>query len=252
MTAQDDEPRRILHVTGNDAEKFLQDLVTNDITKAKEGLVYTALLTPQGKFLFDFFIQGDATNGYLIDVDAGRAAALAARLGMYKLRADVEIEASDLQVFRGLRNPPEGSVLDPRSDALGWRHYAKEGASGEGVDWTAIRVQNLIPLSGAEILPDETFILEAGFERLNGVDFKKGCYVGQEVTARMKHKTDLRKGFEIVTLAGSVPFGTEITCNGKAVGWVASQSGSKAIAYLRFDRAKEGMVAGDVAVMREG
>ncbi|MEL7013435.1 MAG: folate-binding protein, partial [Pseudomonadota bacterium] len=97
-------------------------------------------------------------------------------------------------------------------------------------------------------LTDDTFILEAGFERLHGVDFRKGCYVGQEVTARMKHKTELRKGLVTVDVTGHVPVGTEIMANGKPAGTLYTQAGGKGIAFLRFQRAGADMDAGDARV----
>ncbi|MEY8842720.1 folate-binding protein YgfZ, partial [Cribrihabitans sp. XS_ASV171] len=112
-------------------------------------------------------------------------------------------------------------------------------------------VAHCIPESGIELTSD-SFILEAGFERLHGVDFRKGCYVGQEVTARMKHKTELRKGLTIVEVEGNAPPGTEITADGKPAGTLFTTSGDRAIAYLRFARASDDMQAGPARVsMRE-
>ena len=199
------DQRKTFLITGSDADNFLQGLVTNDVGKLEQGLVYTALLTPQGKYIADFFLSRHE-DGILLDVDASLADALAKRLAMYRLRADVDI-----------------------------------------TDWTAVRVAHAIPATGIELTPD-TYILEVGFERLNGVDFRKGCYVGQEVTARMKHKTELKKGLVQVEIDGSAPVGTEITSNGKPAGTLFSQSGGKALAYLRFDRATGPMQAGDATV----
>lgn len=237
--------RRILRVSGSDAKSFLQGLVTNNVDKLSDGLVYAALLTPQGKYIADFFLaaEGDAV---LLDVDAALAEGLLKRLNMYRLRADVQVEMTDLQVKRGTGEAPEGALADPRHAAMGWRLYGLEGGD-DGSDWDAIRVEHCIPETGAELGPD-SYILEAGFEGLNGVDFRKGCYVGQEVTARMKHKTELRKGFRTVQVEGSAPVGTDITADGKPVGTLFTQSGGKGIAYLRFDRAKGEMQAGDARV----
>ena len=138
-------------------------------------------------------------------------------------------------------------MADPRHPDLGWRRYGAE-ASDDGTDWDLIRVTHCIPEAGIELIPNDTFILEAGFERLAGVDFQKGCYVGQEVTARMKHKTDLRKGFATVEVDGTAPVSTEITGGGKPAGTLYTQAGGKGIAYLRCDRAKEPMQAGDATV----
>lgn len=237
--------RRILRVSGSDAKSFLQGLVTNNVDRLSYGLVYAALLTPQGKYIADFFLaaEGDAV---LLDVDAALAEGLLKRLNMYRLRADVQVEMTDLQVKRGTGEAPEGALKDPRHPAMGWRLYGSEGGD-DGTDWDAIRVAHCIPETGVELGPD-SYILEAGFEGLNGVDFRKGCYVGQEVTARMKHKTELRKGFRTVEVEGSAPMGTEITAGGKPVGTLFTQSGGKGIAYLRFDRAKGEMQAGDARV----
>ena len=169
------------------------------------------------------------------------------RLTMYKLRADVTIEESDLHVHRGIGSVPEDGFADPRAETLGWRAYRDAPQTDDDTDWSALRVAAEVPLSGAELGPD-SYILEMGFERLNGVDFRKGCYVGQEVTARMKHKTELRKGLAKVTVTGTVESGTEITAGGKPVGTLYSIAGDQGLAYLRFDRAKGEMQAGDATV----
>ncbi|WP_282603956.1 folate-binding protein [Paracoccus sp. PARArs4] len=237
--------RQIIRVTGEDRVEFLQGLVTNDIRRAP---CWTALLTPQGKYLADFFVIPDG-DALLIDVDARLAEDVTRRLSMYKLRSKVALEPVEMDVARGTGPAPEGAVTDPRDPAMGWRHY---GASGDdGSDWDAIRVAHCIPETLVELVPNETFILEVGFERLNGVDFRKGCYVGQEVTARMKHKTELRKGLRTVAVDGPVDPGTPITRDGREVGRVHTQSGGRAIAYLRFDRMGEGMEADGVAVAAE-
>jgi len=237
--------REILEITGTEAQDFLQGLVTNDLGKLDQGLVYAAMLTPQGKYLADFFLarQGDTI---LLDVNSSLAESLLKRLNMYKLRADVAVSQSDLNVMRGTGPAPEGALNDPRHPDMGWRLYG-ETSGDDGTDWDAIRVAHCIPETGIELTPD-SFILEAGFERLNGVDFRKGCYVGQEVTARMKHKTELRKGLASVEVTGEAPAGTPITTDGKAVGTLFTQSGGKGIAYLRFDRSKGDLQAGDATL----
>ena len=229
--------RTILRLSGPDTRDFLQGLVTNDVAKLDQNvLVYAAMLTPQGKFLADFFLAPDGAD-VLLDVDADLAEGLMKRLSMYRLRADVQIEVTDLQVRRGTGPAPEGAFADPRHPDMGWRLYGAEGGD-DGSDWDALRIAHCIPESGVELTPD-SYILEAGFESLNGVDFRKGCYVGQEVTARMKHKTELRKGLQIVEIEGSAPVGTDITAGDKAAGTLFTQSGGKAIAYLRYDRARD-------------
>jgi hypothetical protein len=238
--------RSILRLTGGDTESFLQGLITNDITHLTKGLLYAAILTPQGKYLADFFLKRDG-EAVLLDADAAQAPALQQRLTMYKLRADVSIEQTDLHLHRGLGDAPEDGAADPRTPNLGWRAYRDTAQTDNTVDWTALYVTNQVPNAGLE-LDQNSFILEMGFERLNGVDFKKGCYVGQEVTARMKHKTELRKGLALVGVNGDAAFGAQIQANDKAAGTLLSRAGNKALAYLRYDRASADMTAGDAKI----
>lgn len=244
--------RKLISVTGSDAQVFLQGLITNDLNKAdRDGIVYAAFLTPQGKYLSDFFIIA-RDDGYVLDVPASQADDLLRRLAMYRLRAKVEIAPADgLQVARGTGPAPDGALPDPRQPELGWRLYAAQVPDDDETDWAALRVAHLIPESGVELIPNDTFILEAGFDRLNGVDFRKGCYVGQEVTARMRHKAVLRKGLVQARLAGEVPPGTDVTRDGRLVGQVWTQSGGDAIAWLRFNRIGPGMEAAGIAVEAE-
>lgn len=240
--------RRILRLSGNDVVDFLQGLITNNIKGIDEGLVYTAMLTPQGKYLADFFLA-KSNDTVLLDVAESHADILITRLSMYKLRADVTISQTDLCLHRGLGPCPEDALADPRHAALGWRAYRETLQTEDNVDWTALRVAHQIPETGIELTPD-SFILELGFERLSGVDFRKGCYVGQEVTARMKHKTELRKGLAQVKISGPAETGTPITADGKPAGTLLSRSDTHALAYLRFDRATGSMQAGQAEVSR--
>jgi folate-binding protein YgfZ len=237
--------RKIYAISGADRVKFLQGLVTNNVT-GEAGITYAALLSPQGKYLADFFLITEAER-ILIDLPEMLAADTVKRLGMYKLRADVQITETALRLSRGIDAPPQNAWPDPRYPALGWRAYGK-AAHQDTVDWDAIRVKHVIPKAGYELIPNESYILEMGFERLNGVDFRKGCYVGQEVTARMKHKTTLRKGLAKVTLSALVPYGTPITAQNKTIGQICTTHGQTAIAYLRFDQATGEIHAGQAAV----
>ena len=233
--------RSIIQLSGSDVQSFLQDLVTNDISGIETGLVYAALLTPQGKYIADFFLSALGED-VLLDVDADLTPQLTQRLSMYKLRADVSIAPTDLILHRGLGPVPADGFADPRHADLGWRAYRSEEPATDDVDWTALYVDLMVPQSGAE-LHGESYVLEMGFERLNGVDFRKGCYVGQEVTARMKHKTELRKGLALVSVDGAANPGAEITADGKSVGTLHTVAQGKALAYLRFDRASGAMAA---------
>lgn len=237
--------RAVIEITGANRMTFLQGLVSNDVSQILHGrLVYAALLTPQGKYLADFFLaRHDET--ILLDVKADLAESLVQRLGLYRLRADIQIVRTDLSVARGLGPAPEGAFADPRHEALGWRRYGGLPGGAPEIDWDGLRVRHGIPETGIELIPGESFILEAGFERLGGVDFRKGCYVGQEVTARMRHKTTLKKGLVRVGIEGEAPVGTEITDpEGKPAGTLFTQWGGQALAHLRLDRARGILRAG--------
>lgn len=248
MTAEAIPGRRIIAIGGQDRLTFLQGLITNDIARLADGLVYAALLTPQGKYLADFFLLASGER-VLLDVAEPLADGLLQRLAMYRLRADVSFESTDLAAHRGLGEPPVGAVDDPRHPALGWRLYARDAGSPQRTDWDAIRVEHCIPESGVELIPGKSYILECGFERLNGVDFHKGCYVGQEVTARMKHKTELKKGLVTVGIDGTAAPGVEILSDGKPAGTLHTRAGDRAIAFLRLDRAEGPMRAGDAWII---
>lgn len=248
MQADPCSDRRVLAVSGPDRVHFLQGLVTNDVRRLSEGPVYAALLTAQGKYLSDFLLVPDGER-VLVDVAEAQADDLMRRLTLYKLRAKVTVEATALKVWRGLGAPPDGAVADPRDAGLGWRLYAETlDATPAGVDWDALRVRLGVPEAGRELIPDDSYILEMGFERLHGVDFRKGCYVGQEVTARMHHKTELRKGLRRVRLSGEAAPGTEILSGDKPAGWLGTVAGNAALAYLRFDRIGPDLRAGTAGI----
>jgi len=238
--------REILAFGGPEEEQreFLQSLVTNDVAKAtQDTLVYAALLTPQGKYLSDFLIRRTPDGNYALDVAPAQAEALAKRLTMYKLRRPVTIsrEPAQVAVLWG-GEAPENALPDPRDPALGWRVYdnAKAAlAQAESGDYDLHRLKLAIPESDADLIGNDTYILEAGFERMNGVDFKKGCYVGQEIVARMKHKTELRKGYALVTVSDALPQGEPIkTTANKPAGVVYSNRDGLGLALLRLDRVK--------------
>jgi folate-binding protein YgfZ len=240
--------RRIFQITGADALPFLQGLTSNDVLPLAKapGIVWTALLTPQGKYLADFFVVNTGET-LLLDIKDSLADTTLRRLTMYKLRSDVAFGPSALVAIRGLGRAPADALPDPRHEALGWQAYRSLGDAPQ-IDWDAIRVAHVIPESGIELIPDDSYLLENGFERLNGVNFRKGCYVGQEVTARMKHKTELRKGLTRVTIEGQAPVGTEVLAAGKVVGRLFTQSGTHALAHLRLDQAKGVMTAGSARI----
>ena len=239
---QPEQQRGIIQITGSDRVSFLQNLITNETSAI--GLHYAALLNPQGKYIADFFVLV-RQNDILVDVAKVLQSALASRLTMYRLRADVKIEMIECDVSCGLGLIPETAFMDPRSTALGWRMYGT--TSSDFIDWQALRVEHIIPETGIELGPDK-FLLEMDFERLNGVNFQKGCYVGQEIVARMKHKAVLRKGLKQIKILGSATPGSPILANGKPAGVIYTQHNGRALAYLRFDRVTSQMTAEDAII----
>lgn len=241
--------RAILRIEGEDRVKFLQGLVTQDVrTALRDGIAYGAMLTPQGKLIADFLIVA-APEALLLDVFAPWAEDLLRRLTLFRLRSQVAVTRIDLAVTRGLGPAPAGALHDPRDLALGWRLYGAALNQGAPIDWQALRIAARVPDAGAELVAGDSFILELGFERLHGVDFRKGCYVGQEVTARMHHKTDLRRGLRRVAVGAPVPAGTPIlTAAGKEAGTLHTQSGGQGLALLRLDRCDGPLSAGGQAV----
>ena len=238
--------RKVLSITGADRRTFLNNLLTNDVAEGR--LTYAALLTPQGKYLADFFLL-DLPEVILVDVAENLSKTLIDRLSRYKLRSDVAIFDANQYVHGGFDPLPEDGYPDPRHPALGWRAY-RSYRGGQMPDVAELRLVHLVPEYGAEM--DETsYILEMGFERHNGVDFKKGCYVGQEVTARMKHKTELRKGLGRVRLSRPQPTGTTIMAGDQIAGKVTTIIGTRALAYLRYDRLQGPLSAGDASVTVE-
>ncbi|MDT0683300.1 folate-binding protein [Roseicyclus sp. F158] len=248
MTVKETAPgRKVLAIGGADAADFLQGLVTTDVKKLSEGPIYTALLTPQGKYLADFFLIQDVER-ILLDVAEPLAADLGKRLAMYRLRAKVQIEETELYVLRGLGEAPEGAFADPRDPSLGWRMISATPGEASGTDWDSLRVEAAIPESCVELVPNESYILEHRFADIGGVDFRKGCYVGQEVTARMRHKTELKKGLVQVEVEGDAEPGTPITSGGKPAGTLHTVAGSRGLAYLRHDRIGPEMEAGGARI----
>ena len=243
------ENRTIIEISGEGTLKFLQGLITNDIDKLSKGIIYTAMLTPQGKYFVDFFILG-YKGRVLIDVSTEVSDALQTKLLLYRLRTKVDIIKTNINVSTGIDNPPIGAFMDPRNAALGWRSYERDSIN-QDIDWKRLRVVHGIPETNIELIQDKTYILEARFEKLNGVDFNKGCYVGQEITARMKHKTILKKGLIKVSVIGETPVGTEILADGRSAGVLYSQSDGYGLAFLKLNRTAPKMQAGEATVIIE-
>lgn len=243
--------RAVLSISGPEARGFLQGLITNDIEAANPGRpIYAALLTPQGKILFDFLIF-EQDGALLLDVAAPQRAPLQKRLTMYRLRAKVDIAAcDDLAVAADWSEA--GS--DPRNPALGSREIVSANLEAGAGDYLAHRLSLGIPES-ADFGQDKMFALDADLDELHGVAFDKGCYVGQELTARMKHRGTARKRLlPIETLDGAAlpDIGSAVTADGRDIGEISSAYGTRGFALIRLDRLDEADGAatrvGDTAV----
>ncbi|MGB7972864.1 MAG: folate-binding protein [Roseiarcus sp.] len=254
------EDRGVISVSGEDATTFLQGLLTNDVERlAPSEARYAALLTPQGKILFDMIVvraPGEEPS-YLIDCAAAQAADLARRLGFYKLRAKVavaDVSADRVIVaFWGAKSPSVVDGLlyaDPRDPRLGWRailprRSAAAIGSEHGSEYEGLRIAVGAPKGGLDFAYADAFPHDVNFDLLHGVDFEKGCYVGQEVVSRMKHRGTARKRVARVKLTGPAPApGTPVMDGERSVGALGSSSGREALALLRLDRAEEAMSAG--------
>ena len=232
------ENRAVLAVTGPDAGHFLHNLLTADIEQLEEGAArYAALLNPQGKILFDMIVLRRG-EGFLIDCDRSQRADLMKRLAMYKLRARVEIVASDDLAVSVSPEEIAGGFPDPRTPDIGWRAIGKAAGPAQGYD--SARIALGLADSTADIGSSETFPHEANLDQLGGVSFRKGCYVGQEVVSRMEHRGTARNRILPVKLSGPAPGkGTAIRSGDKQVGTLLSSSGGAALALLRLDRLAE-------------
>lgn len=251
--------RGVLRVTGPDAPHFLQGLITNDVERTADGAaVHAGLLTPQGKILFDFFLMR-TDDGFLLDCPETVVADLSKRLTFYKLRAAVGIADETathkvLAVWNGVPEMPDGAVCvaDPRLPALGHRLIAPRGddpgatgcsAAGEAA-YHAHRIGLGVPEGGRDYAFGDTFPHEADFDQLAGVDFTKGCFVGQEVVSRMEHRGTARKRIVPIEGTGTLATGTEISADGASIGTIGSVADAKALALVRLDRAEKALGQG--------
>ena len=252
------EDRAIIALSGPDARSFLQGLITNDIDRlTPQNPLYAALLTPQGKILFDFLVVDDGAGTILLDCLAASRDALIKRLSMYRLRSNVDIAPrDDLAVFASWDGSalPGVSFEDPRLPALGRRAIAPATQTHTEVDlgdYRAFRMDLGVP-EGIDFGSDKIFALDAGLDELRAIAFDKGCYVGQELTARMKHRSTARKRllvFEIV--GGKIPCaGTSLTAGEREIGTITTAYGdNRGFALVRLDRLAE---AGDSPLEANG
>jgi folate-binding protein YgfZ len=238
--------RAAIAVAGPDWRGFLQGLITQDVETLAPGEVrFAGLLTPQGRLLFDLFVVGDG-DGCLIDCAADRRDALIGRLAMYRLRAKVDISPSDLTV-EALWNSdaaPAGWLADPRLPALGLRGYG--AAAPEGAVRTSEAAYEAHRLALGVPGPDDwgvetTYPIEANFDLLGGIDFRKGCFVGQETTSRMKRRGAVKSRMAPIAFAGAAPaHGGELLAGTLRAGVALSGADNVAMALLRLDRLEAG------------
>jgi folate-binding protein YgfZ len=259
--------RGVVAVTGPDAAKLLQGLVTNDVADLKPGqAVFAGLLSPQGKILSDFLVVA-VSDGFLIDVARDKATELVKRLSLYRLRSKAEIsdrsaEFSIVAGWGGEPVPPTPSIVyrDPRLSELGWRGIAAATdpvvSNGHRAgDYHAHRIALGVPEGGRDYAYGDTFPHEALFDQLHGVSFEKGCYVGQEIVSRMQHRGTARKRIVPVRGEADLPApGTPVSAGGVEIGMLGSNAARDGLALVRLDRAAEfkskgvPLTAGDVTV----
>jgi tRNA-modifying protein YgfZ len=258
--------RGVVKVSGEDARNFLNGLVTTDVTLVRPGFGrFGALLTPQGKIVVDFLITEAPSGlggGFLIDCPRALAQALADKLGFYKLRAKVTVEnlSDALGVIAAWDGEPaikpDLAFSDPRSEGLGLRILAPETLAPKVADlvgaelvdsksYEAHRIACGVPRGGLDFTYGDAFPHETNMDRLHGVDFDKGCYVGQEVVSRMQHRGTARTRTVRITWDDFAPEpGTAILAGDKVVGTIGSTIGQAGLALIRTDRVADAIQAG--------
>jgi tRNA-modifying protein YgfZ len=258
--------RGVVKVSGDGARDFLNGLVTTDVTLVRPGLGrFGALLTPQGKIIADFLITEAPSGhggGFLIDCPRALAQALADKLGFYKLRAKVAVEnlSDNLGVLAAwdgdVAMKPDLAFADPRHTALGWRILAPEELAPKVADligadlvespaYDAHRIASGVPRGGLDFMYGDAFPHETNMDRLHGVDFDKGCYVGQEVVSRMQHRGTARtRTIRVIVDSPAPEPGAAILAGEKPVGTMGSTAGHEGLALIRTDRAADAFHAG--------
>ena len=238
------DSRALISITGEDAKPFLHNLLTQDVETLNDGeLRFGAQLSPPGRLLFDLFILG-RDDGVLLDVAADRREALLQRLTMYRLRAKVQVAADDRPVFAAWPDAPAGFIPDPRTPLMGGRFYGDATADAVQADYDAHRLSIGLPDPTADAPQDKTYPIEADFDLLNGIDFHKGCFVGQETTSRMKRRGAIKNRMLPLDFDGPPPaFGAEVLKGELRAGEVLSGRDGSAMALLRVDR-----IDGDLTV----
>ena len=231
--------RALIRVSGPDAKPFLHNLLTQDVETLKDGEVrFGALLSAPGRLLFDLFIWGEGED-VVLDVAADRRDALMQRLALYKLRAKVEIAADDRRVFANWPETATDFTTDPRLEAMGGRRLSDDVATDAAeADYHRHRLSVGVPNPAADGGQDANYPIEANFDLLNGIDFAKGCFIGQETTSRMKRRGTVKNRMAPIAFEGSPPpIGAEVLLNGdRRAGEVLSGTDGQSMALLRLDR----------------
>ncbi len=231
------DSRALVRVTGPDARPFLHNLLTQDVETIRPGEVrFGAMLSPPGRLLFDLFLWGEE-DGVVLDVAADRREALMARLSMYRLRAQVEIAADDRPVLASWPGVADRFAPDPRLAALGGRAIGDRTPDADEDAWEAHRLALGVPDPARDGGHDTAYPIEANFDLLNGIDFKKGCFVGQETTSRMKRRGEIKKRMVPIAFDGPPPApGSELLNGDLRAGEVLSGREGGAMALVRLDR----------------
>ncbi len=246
--------RAVLELAGEDRVTFLQGLVSNDVVLATPGhAVWAALLTPQGKWLADFFILADGER-LLLDCEAGQSAMLAQRLTRFRLRAKVTVAAVALPVhiaWGGAPLPGGVQAPDPRLPQAGTRILGDvDGVNATPADWDLHRLALGLPDGSRDLEPEKSILLEAGFDELNGVSWSKGCYVGQELTARTKYRGLIKRRLTPVRIEGTLPTPGTAVMDGEAeIGSMRSGRGDRGLAVLRLEAMRAGRLRCGGAVL---
>ncbi len=241
--------RSLLSITGKDAEDFLHNLITTDIAGMPESEARPgALLTPQGKILFDFVIWR-IEGGFTVEIDQPQREAFARRLTMYKLRAAVDIaviEEIGVTVAWG-GEALQGGVTDAAFAKAGIALQRAPGrqADGGGADYQALRITAGLAVSGRDFPLQDAFPHDVLLDKDGGLSFRKGCYVGQEVVSRMQHRGTARRRVVIVSAEQDLPAaGTDILAGAKPVGTMGSAAGGQGLAIVRIDRVGDALANG--------
>jgi len=251
--------RSVIVIAGTDRMAFLQGLVSNDVADAKPGCaVWAALLTPQGKWLADFFILAE-DDDLLLDVERAQADMLVTQLSRFRLRSKVTLRhaADECAVHVAWNGRPEsapGLILapDPRLANAGWRLLARSSVTSNATasEWNAHRLALGLPDGSADMEAGKSVLLEAGFDELNGVSWSKGCYMGQELTARTKYRGLIKRRLVPVAIEGAPPPpGTPILREGVDIGTMRSSQDGRGLATLRLDALSAGALACGLATL---